>query len=385
MALGVDLANLVQGYRSQHIAKQNDSLKFCFVGSIMGHFLLAGIAALWFQQPSSNPKSVAREPISFIVIDAPETAPPLDAPKRANINSAAGGQPMPDLPTNADQSSSTALLPLTPKAPYPTPYSQDASTGVISTEDARSKPRTEPHTEPRDTLESTQSQGQVSPWPNPVQSPEQAVSPQPTQRINQAETTPESFRPAPPILVGSSSPRVSSSPPPVVSRSMPQPQTAPPILDSTPETFNSTPQSGSRSANTVSTSAADLLGGGRSELLTAQGTPQLFNPNQTGSAQGVGAVRDDLWGAYLARVHQSIVGQWSRIQIDQTRQTRVLFTINSQGALVGSVRLTQSSGFRMADQSALQAVRAAAPFGAFPPGTDKPSLTISFTFNYTLR
>ena len=388
--------NSVQAYRSQQIARQNNYLKFCFVLSITGHILLSAIAALWFQQPSLTPES-DREPISFIVIDAPETPPPIETQQQANINSTDGGQRFPELPTQAAQSSRATLLPRNTAAASPTasssaqspdigdalesnpPARQASQTALSQTQAAEQSnpPEAANSISPSDHRTTPQiSSRSPDPAPTPplAPRPSQQTAPNPTEQSNPPEAanliSPSDHRTTPQISSRSPDPTPT---PPLASR--PSQQTAP----------NPTPPATSRVSSTHSTSAADLLPGNDSQTLVAQRNTQLFNPQQTATLPGVDAVRNDLWGPYLARLRQSIVGQWGQIQIDQTRRTRVQFTINRQGVLVGSARITQSSGFSSADAAALRAVQSAAPFGPFPNGVDKLSLTVSFTFNYTLR
>ena len=329
--------------------------------SIAGHVILATLANFWFHNPSSAPESTDREPIEFVVINTPETEPTIDPQRRANINSIAGGQQIANLPTNAEQASRISSSPSVPPELGPKPNAVNENT-PIRDNSAPDHPLGQP-------TQTSPSQAQSAEESSPIQT---------TNTLGPTETTPELSKPLPqPLTTPPPVSRIESSAPDRTNRqSVPSP---PPSLAPT----RSTSQADFNPASTISTSAADLLLDSDSPALVAQSREQLFNPDQTGAAIGLDAVRDDIWGAYLARLRQSIVNQWRLIQIDQSRQTRVQFTIDRQGGL-SSVRLTQSSGFRAADEAALRAVRSAAPFGSFPNRTDKTSLTVGFTFTYTL-
>jgi len=62
---------------------------------------------------------------------------------------------------------------------------------------------------------------------------------------------------------------------------------------------------------------------------------------------------------------------------------RILFVINRQGELT-EVKILQSSGFSILDREAQRALRAAAPFGPFPPDWTERELRIRARFIYRL-
>lgn len=117
--------------------------------------------------------------------------------------------------------------------------------------------------------------------------------------------------------------------------------------------------------------------------LEGQGLNGSLNPEQTGTGSSVDAVQDDLWGTYLAALNRAIDQQWQRVSVAATRRTRIQFRVDRQGRLT-ELRLLQSSGDTVADQAALQAIRAAAPFAPLPQDASEEALVVNFTFTQWL-
>jgi TonB family protein len=107
-----------------------------------------------------------------------------------------------------------------------------------------------------------------------------------------------------------------------------------------------------------------------------------LNPNRTAAGNGsVDATRDDLWGTYISALNQKIDQNWQRISVTTNRQAKVRFEVDRQGQLV-NLQLIQPSGDARADMTALQSIRAAAPFAPLPRGANEEMLVINFTFTY---
>ena len=65
-------------------------------------------------------------------------------------------------------------------------------------------------------------------------------------------------------------------------------------------------------------------------------------------------------------------------------KVRLVFTIEKDGSL-SRLKVTQSSGYKILDQSILQAIRMASPFAPLPATFDKDALTITGAFVYILN
>ncbi|NET34029.1 MAG: TonB family protein [Cyanothece sp. SIO1E1] len=432
--------SLANDYRSQVAVRQNTYLKFCLVASIVMHLVMMVMASFWPREQSVDLDLADPEPIEFTFIETPETEPPAETERRANVNSTAGGKNNPDLPINAERSGPPTPTPenirsnppqrqsspaLTQSAERPTPPQRQSSSAPTQSAERPTPPQRQSSSAPTQSAERpTPPQQQSSPTPSqPAKQSAPAPQPQPTEASETVATSPRDSPLGSPEILTSSSPQAkpepiarstpqSAAPPtprptpqitrPTPSAPRPTPQATrptpqvtrptPPAPRSTPQATRPTsqpapkpaPQAPARPAGSPSTAAADLLRGGAPQAVATRGNNQLFNPNRTASINaGIDASRD-AWGPYLSRLRQAVVNNWAQIKIDQTRRTKVQFTINRQGALTGGVRLVQSSGFPRADETALRAVRSAAPFAPFPGDVQNNSITINFTFDYTL-
>lgn len=377
---------------------QHRFLRICLPISCVVH---AGLA-LWFSQdfqPDSSDPPSPPEPVQLVVIDQPDAnlETPVNPQLRANINSQAGGVRDPQRSPDLNLSSSTSAPPeparSSPEAKNPSAPSTPQNPAT-STESNETQPPTPlPPVPPEPDLESP-AQAQAPPFQAAIPSP----SPQPDPSELLVPSAPAAPPPAPIASPSPSPPTVQAA----IKASPPAPQPAPltsaptpaaplqtsllplPTTRSKPATQPAPAAPRPRAAQgSVSTSAADLLPGG-SKYLTAEKPYALFNPEQTAyGTPGVAAQRDQL-GPYLEDIYQAIVQRWARTPVDQSRRVRVQFTIDRQGNLVNGVQLLESSGFVSADQAAMQAVRAAAPFAPLPATTTEERLSITFTFKYTL-
>lgn len=109
---------------------------------------------------------------------------------------------------------------------------------------------------------------------------------------------------------------------------------------------------------------------------------RLFNPNRTqAQSPGVDAKRDRIWGQYDAALQRKIRSNWRSIQVSQSRKVTVRLILDRGGQLK-DLKILQASGDGEADQVALEAVRSAVPFAAFPAEATQNSLQVDFTFEY---
>lgn len=95
------------------------------------------------------------------------------------------------------------------------------------------------------------------------------------------------------------------------------------------------------------------------------------------------ATEDAAWGTYLSGLNRLIDQHWQRVAVSATRRTRIQFRVNRQGQLT-EWNLLESSGDTLADQAAVQAVRAAAPFAPLPQNATEEVLIVNFTFTQWL-
>jgi len=93
---------------------------------------------------------------------------------------------------------------------------------------------------------------------------------------------------------------------------------------------------------------------------------------------------DQAVGSYVNRVNQQINQHWDQVQLDISRQVVVRFAVDASGRLL-SAEVAQSSGLANADEGAIAAVQAAAPFPPFPPEIQDTSIVVNMKFGYKLR
>lgn len=116
-----------------------------------------------------------------------------------------------------------------------------------------------------------------------------------------------------------------------------------------------------------------------SASLEGQGLTGQLNPSRSGDGASVDAAADEVWGDYLSLLNRAINQNWQRISVADTRRTRLRFRVDRQGNLT-DLRLVQPSGDTLADEAAIQAVRAAAPFAPLPQSASEQILIVNFTF-----
>lgn len=317
---------LAETYRDRYNAHQRIRLTVCLVVAAALHLgaLGAGLSlSQQIQSISGKPKAAKPSPVSveFVYLD-PKTADPVQQPnsvdRLAQVNSVAGGQQNPNLPVN--------------------PGKQELIRPAPSAVPARPVP--------------------VSPLPRSASVPLRSPS-RPRLVPSTSPLQPRSITPLQPV--------------------QPSPSPAP---NSPPINAQANPQI---NAQANSPSSAQSRVQNRAQSLTAQigrGLSGSFNPNRSAPGEtGLDAMKDELWGGYISGLNQKIDRNWQRISVRNTRQTRVRFTVDRQGQLV-NLQLTQSSGDARADMTALQSIRAAAPFAPLPREATEAMLVINFTFTY---
>ena len=115
-----------------------------------------------------------------------------------------------------------------------------------------------------------------------------------------------------------------------------------------------------------------------------QGAAAQPNPNRTATGASVDAVQNDLWGGYLAALNHTVEQNWRQVSVAATSRTRVQFRVDRQGHVTG-LQILEPSGNTLADQAAMQAVQAAAPFAPLPQNATEDTLIVNFTFTQWLN
>lgn len=128
-----------------------------------------------------------------------------------------------------------------------------------------------------------------------------------------------------------------------------------------------------------SVSPAAQVDGSASVVLEGQGLSPHVNADRAGLGTSIDAVQDLQWGSYVSGLNQALDQNWQRVSVAAIRRTRIQFRVDRQGHLI-KLELLQSSGDPLADQAAMQAVRASAPFAPLPQDALEKVLIVNFTF-----
>jgi periplasmic protein TonB len=321
----------LQHYRSQLAARQNRRLMFYLSLAVGVH-----AAGLWLAHSEQwlNPKMPQPPtPIEFVTVQPNQTPqPPQPTERRAQADAIANQNPDTEQTpqTGRTETSSAALPPLLPSSgtssrPQPTPLPP-----LLPAPTPQPPLQQMPQSEPVAPIETSPSPRSASPIPN-----------LPSPRLPSQSPSP-----------AANSPSAASPPASDLATRSNQPSAA---------------QLGS-----PLTASASLEG---------QGQTGQLNPNRSGNGASVDAIADDVWGDYLSILNQAIDQNWRRISVPDTRRTRLRFRVDRQGNL-RDLHLVQPSGDALADETALQAVRAAAPFAPLPPNASEQVLIVNFTFTH---
>lgn len=89
----------------------------------------------------------------------------------------------------------------------------------------------------------------------------------------------------------------------------------------------------------------------------------------------------DLSG-YMAELQRSVKSSWNPVEIKENEQVVIMFSVNREGNLTGEIKIVQSSGNRVLDESAIQAIKDAEPFYPLPKRYIGSKIDVEFTFDY---
>ncbi|MEH1785214.1 MAG: TonB family protein [Nostoc sp.] len=137
--------------------------------------------------------------------------------------------------------------------------------------------------------------------------------------------------------------------------------------------------------SSLKTGAASLLGGTvgvSSQNYRGEQLASVPNSNRDRiGSSGVDASSQDIdITSYLNKLKQRVQQQWLPGMSQSNRRTVLNFTINRSGE-VNNLNIVQTSGFRVTDEVALNAIQRSAPFAPLPTGYRKNYIDIEFTFD----
>lgn len=122
------------------------------------------------------------------------------------------------------------------------------------------------------------------------------------------------------------------------------------------------------------TGSGSKLGG------SGTGNPGPGNPN---GAPGIDAIKTADFGPWMSALKRKIKMNWHPPKGEESRQVILAFKVAKDGRLL-TCSVLKSSGLKAADDAAIQAVKAAAPFKPLPPEHKGADVDIKFTFDYTV-
>lgn len=356
--------------------------KWIFLAAAVHLLLVLGIAFiilifqfLGWNIPLFSTNIKPREDLEFVLVDnTPVAQPKRPTNRRAEHASRSGGQKIANRPTQMPQQAAGAPSPRAVAKPAFRPQPQ-----------AQNNPAPRPAPQPR--------QQQPSTRPNPQPQPRQSNAPTPT-----PSPTPPAPKLPRPIKIANASPSLPPNPiaptirtpaPPNPSISGGGPIVKAPGSSSSGGSRSSSGNPGpsmiagnpSRGASGNPGSAGRTGGGGGSGGRGAYN--QSGSPGGGGGNAGVDAMAEPDFGPYIAELQRRIRRNWTPPTEDRSKRIVALFKVSRDGRLL-SLRVLQSSGSQPADQAAIAAVRASAPFRSLPPNYRGNDIDVQFIFDYEI-
>ena len=111
---------------------------------------------------------------------------------------------------------------------------------------------------------------------------------------------------------------------------------------------------------------------------------QSGSPGGGGGPAGIDALPEPDFGPYISELQRRIKRNWSPPSDNRNKRVVAIFTIARDGRLVG-IRIQQSSGVQSADDAAMAAIRASAPFNPLPVNYRGKDIDVQFIFDYTVH
>ena len=383
--------------------------------SLLLHGLLVGLIAgtlflmnlLGFNIPLFTQLQPKARDIEFVLVENPE-APPRDkkTKNRSDRMSRSGGKKIPKMAQAEPQKAAGSVA----QKPSPRPAPKAAS-----------KPSRQPQP-----VQRPQPQRQANrPAPRPRPQPQRvAQAPQPTPRPN--PTPPAPVKPVEPpkqVAVAPPSPKLPTPKQPTSDSPITPPNPIAPTIKTpvapSPKTIATGPivpapgmgsSSGSSSPSgsgsigptqipggvspgSRSSSSGGSSGGGSSSGGSSAGSrggqggrssgTQAGSPGGGGGRPGIDAMPEPDFGPYIAELQRRIKRNWNPPSDDRDKRIVAMFTIARDGRLL-SLRIQTSSGVKVADEAALNAVRASAPFRQLPANFRGNDIDVQFIFDYNV-
>lgn len=372
--------NEQHGYTTPAVIKDNKdyiSIKKAFVLSLILHPAVVGVIALiglilmlfginLFMAERPKPKM---NDIEFVLVDREATPRNMKTPYRSNMNSRGGGvnDPKRKVSMPSPKPAKTAK----PKQASPAP--KKAVNKAVSNSAPKkrvnkkvTKPQTSGGTKtpakkvssPRPAAPSVRPSATRPAAPKVTAKPKTAfnVPVPPSHTTGKYSTGPVS---------GSGTARKSAG-----GRYSPNPSLAPTYHS------GSGSASGARKGSSYGT-------GSRGSGASRGGTGNYGNPSGGGGRPGIDAIAQPDFGPYMADLQRRIKMNWDPPKGNESKRVVLLFKIARDGRLL-SVSVYRSSGLASADNAALNAVRATAPFRPLPANFRGSSVDIQFTFDYNV-
>lgn len=330
--------------------------------------------------------------IEFVLVDnQPEQAPRRPTNRRAERNTRSGGKQVANRPVQISQQA--AGSPANKATPRPAVAPQPkANAAPPSRSPARSQSK--PQQQPRQSQQVAQRP--AAPTPRQTSSPSPAPSPTP------APTPPAPKLPKPTQLA-SASPSLPPNPiAPTIRTPAPKNPTANMGGGPVAKTMGGGSASGSSAGggSASGSPSSSFIGGSPSRGSGNPGSAgssagggggnsgrgsynQSGSPGGGGGRDGVDAMAEPDFGPYIAELQRRIRRNWAPPVEDRSKRVVALFKVSRDGRLL-SLRLQQSSGSPAADQAALAAVRASAPFKQLPPNYRGSDIDVQFIFDYEI-
>ncbi len=317
--------------------------------------------------------------VEFVLVDnEPEQAPRKPTNLRAERNTRSGGKKIANRPVQVAQQAAGA-----------------ASKQAAARPNVAPQPKSNPAPQPRP---------QARPQPRPTR---QAQSPAPTPAPKQAQAPSPTPAPAPPrpkaprpTKIASAAPSLPSNPiAPTIPTPAPKNPSASagggPVAKTASASPSGRPGGGSASGSPSSSfiGGSPSRGGGNPGSAGSRGGSsggggrgsynQSGSPGGGGGRDGVDAMAEPDFGPYIAELQRRIRRNWAPPVEDRSKRVVALFKVSRDGRLL-SLRIQQSSGSPAADQAAMAAVRASAPFKQLPPNYPGNDIDVQFIFDYEI-
>lgn len=372
--------NEQHGYTTPAVIKDNKdyiSIKKAFVLSLILHPAVVGVIALiglilmlfginLFMAERPKPKM---NDIEFVLVDREATPRNMKTPYRSNMNSRGGGvnDPKRKVSMPSPKPAKTAK----PKQASPAPKK--------AVNKAVSKPA--PKKTVNKKVTKTQTSGGTKTPAKKVSSPRPAAP----------SVRPSATRPAAPKVTAK--PKTAFNVPVPPSHTTGKYSTGPVSGSGTARksagggyspnpSLAPTYHSGSGSASGAR-KGSSYGTGSRGSGASRGGTGNYGNPSGGGGRPGIDAIAQPDFGPYMADLQRRIKMNWDPPKGNESKRVVLLFKIARDGRLL-SVSVYRSSGLASADNAALNAVRATAPFRPLPANFRGSSVDIQFTFDYNV-